>query len=391
MAQTVTDRTLGKRRESIQWNADSSLTMEVETRSGTLRTRHGRFVGGAADQVEVIEVDTGAVRVMVLPTRGMSIWHLESDGIRFGWNSPISGPVNPTRVPVFDPSGLGWLDGFDELLVRCGLESNGAPEFDAQGKLVYPLHGQIGNLAADSLAIEYDEASGRLEVIGEVRESRLFFKNFTLRSRLRVTAGSSLVEVLDDVTNEMSRPASMQLLYHINVGPPILGDGASVEIPLDELAPKDSLSAGEIENWSDYGGPETGYTERVYFAKPRYDESNETPVLLKAADGQRGLGVTFKATGLPRFVLWKNTAALQDGYVTGLEPATNFPNERSFEEKQGRVVEVGPEETVSFRVSLNPLTDADAVSELSQRIATIQGDEPPTIHSVPRPGWSPGA
>ena len=195
MAQTVTDRTLGKRRESIQWNADSPLTMEVETRSGTLRTRHGRFVGGAADQVEVIEVDTGAVRVIVLPTRGMSIWQLESEGVRFGWNSPVSGPVHPARVPVFDPSGLGWLDGFDELLVRCGLESNGAPEFDAQGKLVYPLHGRIGNLAADSLAIEYDEASGRLEVIGEVRESRLFFKNFTLRSRLRVTASLSLIHI----------------------------------------------------------------------------------------------------------------------------------------------------------------------------------------------------
>ena len=36
-----------------------------------------------------------------------------------------------------EPSGLGWLDGFDELLVRCGLESNGAPEFDADGRVVY--------------------------------------------------------------------------------------------------------------------------------------------------------------------------------------------------------------------------------------------------------------
>ena len=45
-----------------------------------------------------------------------------------------------------EPSGLGWLDGFDELLVRCGLESNGAPEFNPNGSLRYPLHGKIANM-----------------------------------------------------------------------------------------------------------------------------------------------------------------------------------------------------------------------------------------------------
>ena len=33
-----------------------------------------------------------------------------------------------------DPGGLGWLEGFDELFVRCGLDSNGPPLFDAQGR-----------------------------------------------------------------------------------------------------------------------------------------------------------------------------------------------------------------------------------------------------------------
>lgn len=391
MIESATARTLSKRVESIQWDDDSPLSMTVETRAGEIRSRHGRFVGGAADQVEVVEINTGAVRLMVLPTRGMSIWHMESGGVRFGWNSPIDGPVHPSRVPVYEPSGLGWLDGFDELVVRCGLDSNGAPEHDEKGTLTYPLHGCIGNLAADSLSIEYDEATGRLELIGVVRESRLFFKNFTLRSRIRVHAGSSLVELLDDVTNEMSRPATMQLLYHINVGSPVLGEGASLEVPLDELAPKDDLSASEIEKWNQYGGPETGYAERVYFAKPRADESNHCVALLRSADGDKGLSVSFNVNGLPRFVLWKNTADQRDGYVTGLEPATNYPNGKSFEEKQGRVVEIAPEETASFRVSLNPLTSAESVTEVSGRIAAIQGDESTKVHNVPRPGWSPGA
>ncbi|MGB7344518.1 MAG: aldose 1-epimerase family protein [Pirellulaceae bacterium] len=391
MVQSSTHRSLENRLDSIKWKEKSPLTLTVETRQGELKTRHGRFVGGAADQVEVIEVDTGVVRIYLLPTRGMSIWCIESEGVRFGWKSPVCGPVHPSRVPILDPSGLGWLEGFDELVVRCGLESNGAPEHSDSGHLVYPLHGRIGNLAADSLSIEYDEASGRLEVIGEVRESRLFFNNLTLRSRLRVHAGSAKVELLDDVTNELSTPTTIQLLYHINVGEPVLGEGSTVEIPLEELAPKDSLSGGEIEQWNQYGAPESGYAERVYFAKPRADEANECVALLRSADGERGMQVAFKVKGLPRFILWKNTGALSDGYVTGLEPSTNYPNERSYEEKQGRVVQIAANETKSFRLSLTPLTDSESVGEVSQRIKDITGDEPTEIHTVPRPGWSPGA
>ena len=53
--------------------------------------------------------------------------------VEVGWQSPVDGPVHPQFVPLADPSGLGFLDGFDELIVRCGLESNGAPEFDERG------------------------------------------------------------------------------------------------------------------------------------------------------------------------------------------------------------------------------------------------------------------
>ncbi len=193
----------------------------------------------------------------------MSIWKMVADGIRFGWDSPVAGPVHPSRVPLFDPSGIGWLEGFDELLVRCGLHSNGAPEHDGQGKLIHPLHGRIGNLAADSLAIEYDEASGRLEVIGEVLESRLFVNRLRLRSRTRFHAGRADVDLLDDVTNDLSKPATMQLLYHINVGEPVLGEGSVLEAPIDSLAPKDALSATEIDRWNQFDGPR----ERLFRAR----------------------------------------------------------------------------------------------------------------------------
>lgn len=391
MARTIKNRSVDQRLESVQWDENSPLSITVETPSGEIKTRHGRFVGGRSDDVEIVSIDTGAVVVYVLPSRGMSIWKAQCGGTSFGWDSPVNGPVHPNLVPVFDPNGLGWLEGFDELLVRCGLESNGAPEHDDHGQLVYPLHGRIANLPADGLKIEYDEVSGRLELIGDVRESRLFFSNLRLQSRLRVHVGKPGIELLDDVTNESSQPKSIQMLYHINVGSPVLGEGAKLVAPIDQLAPKDDLSAGEIDQWNQYGSPESGYSERVYFARLRSDDSNRTSVMLQNADASEALGVSFGSKALPRFILWKNTADLADGYVTGLEPATNFPNNKSFEESQDRVIQLQPDETASFRVALDPMMDSQAIEDMRTRIEKLSGDEPPEIHSKPRPGWTPGA
>src|SRR4051812_33136090 len=77
--------------------------------------------GGLRDGVEIVEIDNGQFQFSLLPTRGMGLWRAALGDLPVGWNSPVKGPVHPKFVPVAEPSGLGWLDGFDELLCRCGL------------------------------------------------------------------------------------------------------------------------------------------------------------------------------------------------------------------------------------------------------------------------------
>ena len=91
--------------------------------------------GGLREGVSVIEINNGRFRAVLVPTRGMGVWRAAMGDVQLGWHSPAKGPVHPSFVRLWEPSGLGWLDGFDELLVRCGLESNGAPVFDADGAL----------------------------------------------------------------------------------------------------------------------------------------------------------------------------------------------------------------------------------------------------------------
>src|ERR1700720_1471101 len=84
--------------------------------------------GGRREGVDLIEVDNGALAFSIVPTRGMGLWKGRYQGLALGWESPVTdGPVNPAFVNLMNWGGLGWLEGFDELLARCGLENNGAP------------------------------------------------------------------------------------------------------------------------------------------------------------------------------------------------------------------------------------------------------------------------
>jgi hypothetical protein len=179
------------------------------------------------------------------------------------------------------------------------------------------------------------------------------------------------------------------MLYHINVGEPLLGAGSCVEASLAELAPKDERSANEIDHWNQMSAPESKYAERVYFGRMHNGNSQgEAAAMLVSAKRDLGLGVSFDTLTLPYFVLWKNTAAREDGYVIGLEPATNLPNRRSFEAEQGRVVTIGPNETVPFRVALHPLMDRSSVETYSKHIAALSAQGPCVTRREPKPGWS---
>lgn len=362
------------------------LPIEVTTKHGTFHLDHRTLTSGPSAGVELLTITGTRVSVTVVPTRGMGIWRAKSGSVDFGWNSPVRGPVHPRFVPLNEPSGLGWLSGFDELLVRCGLESNGAPDFDDKDRLRHPLHGRIANTPAESLSVTIDEDAGTIEVIGVVREARLFFTNWTLTSIIRMHVNEDVVEIEDRVTNWADADREHQLLYHINVGSPVLEKGAKLIVPATEVVPKTPRAVEGLASYEVYGGPEVGFAEQVYLMKTQADSEGWSQALLRSVNGDKGLGVRFNTDNLPYFVQWKNTAGENDGYVTGLEPSTNFPNTRSFEESKGRVVKVASQSTIEYRLQLFLLAGAERVQQFEDETISLQRSEP-KIHPEPLSDW----
>ena len=382
----------------------TEMPREVAVEGGQFQLKFHRLVGGKSDGVDVLEVNTGAIRVFILPTRGMGIWKIftiqedsretgpeigPETGSEIGWQSPVVGPVHPSLVPFQDASGIGWLEGFDELLVRCGLESNGAPEFNENGTVKHPLHGRIANLPASQLSVSVDPKSGVLEVTGTVFESRFLVQSLELHVTYRFEVNSRKVGITDVVTNRSSNPATMQLLYHINIGQRILEAGSKCVAALAELVPRNAYSAKSVDRWDDYDGPVSGFQEQVYFAKPQASDRGWTTAMLHDSTKKSGIAVRYDTRTLPCFTLWKNTTAVEDGYVTGLEPATGFPNTKSFEAQASRVVKLTAGESRSFSLQLEPLIQSSDIERVNEEIHTIRTAKC-CIHHQPIAGWCEG-
>ena len=344
---------------------------DVAGATGAWRLSQRTLQGGLRQGVDLVEIDNGRMRLFIVPTRGMGIWRAEiSDGKTLGWKSPVCGPVHPSFVPLNHPSGLGWLEGFDELLVRCGLESNGAPEFGEQGQLCYPLHGRIANRPARHVSVTVDEEQRTIRVSGIVEETRFHFQKLRLEATVTTQLDSNTFTISDRVTNFGGTDARMQMLYHINIGEPLLNAGSQIVAPLHQANLLGSTTAAPSD-WKEYGPPVAGAAEQCLGLSLNGDKAGQTRVLLKNADGDQGVAVGFNSNHLPYFTLWKNLVASEDGYVTGLEPATNFPNCHSDEAQAGRVVSLTPNETWAADLTIDWFTNEQ---QIQQEEATINNE-----------------
>jgi len=355
--------------------------------------------GGPSHDVDVVTVNNGTLSFDVLPTRGMGLWRGDYQGLQLGWRSPVRFPVHPSLVDVTTRNGLGWLAGFNEWMCRCGLSSLGGPGIDtidnADGTRVeepVTLHGRIANTPAHFVSVEaQNDGAGRLMVRGTVDEAMLFGPKLRLHATVETDAGSNWLKITDEITNFGDEASELQIMYHTNLGEPLLEAGGQVVAAARQIAPYDEGSASAIEQWMSYAGPTPGFTQQCYFLEPIADEQGVAQALLHNAAGDKGVSIKFNIQELPCFTLWKNTAGASDGYVTGLEPGTSYPNLKTFERQQGRVVVLAPGESYRASIQIEVHDSAVEVQALADRIHGIQDGGGPELHAKLHPSFSPDA
>jgi hypothetical protein len=347
--------------------------------------------GGKQEGVDVIIVDNGKLQFTVVPTRGMSVLSVTSGDVRLGWDSPVKEVVHPRHINLQSRGGLGWLEGFNEWMVRCGLESNGHPGPDKfinnvgdVATMDLTLHGKIGNIPASEVEVVVDAAPPhRIRLRGRVDERMFNGPKLELQTEISTEPGSSSFRIADEITNHGAAAQEFEILYHSNYGRPLLEEGATFLAPVARVTPFNELAAREVAHYAAYAGPTPGYVERVYCIYPIADQDGRTLIALQNKARDRAVSLSFLVDDLPFVTLWKNTNDEAEGYVTGLEPGTNFPNNRRIERKYDRVPKLAAGESHSATIDFTIHTGKEETRRVAEQIAAIQGDVKPLLDDAP--------
>ena len=353
--------------------------------------------GGKQHGVDMVEIDNGRMTVVVVPSRGMNVLEAFTDEATLGWDSPVKQVVHPAFVDEESRGALGWLEGFNELVARCGLAFHGAPGEDrvktntgAEATMMLPLHGTISNTPALRVAVQVQlEPPHELSVIGEVYDTQMFGASYHLHTSISTVPGASEFAIRDTVENLSACAADMELLYHCNYGPPLLGEGSRLLAPVAFVCPRDARAQEGMAAWDTYPGPEPGFAEQCYFLRLHPDKRGQTLVVLTGPGEKLAATIRYPLQQLPAFTVWKNTGGERDGYVTGLEPGTDYPNSRMFERQQGRVVRLDGGQRYEAELVLGLVTGATNVARLRDEVAAIAEGKDCRRRDDPDPEYCP--
>lgn len=352
--------------------------------------------GGKQEGVDVIVVHNGKLTFTVVPTRGMSVLKVALGDITLGWNSPVKEVVHPKLINLQERGGLGWLEGFNEWLVRCGVEWAGHPGKDKfinntgdEAEMDLTLHGKIGNIPASEVEVVIDPQPSirterspqrRIRIRGRVDERMFYGPKLELWTEISTEVGSNTFRIEDTLKNYSVYDQEFQIIYHANYGPPLLEQGSKFVAAIKEIRPFNAHAAKSLNSFAEYVAPTKGFVEQVYGIVPLADANHKTTAMLHNAAGDKAVTMTYDVTQLPYFSLWKNTTAREEGYVTGLEPGTGFPPNRSIERKAGRVPKLKPNESRQFAIEVAILAGKEQVNRSKALITDLQAKQAPQLN-----------
>lgn len=346
--------------------------------SVTLRTLHG----GRQEGVSIVDIDNGVMQLSVVPTRGMNVLQASVGEVRLGWNSPVKEVVNPAFIELNGRGGLGWLEGFNELVARCGYEWVGHPGLD-NGELL-TLHGRAANIPASKVTLHIDEQPPyAIHLRGELKEQAFKKVDFSVATELVTEPGSTSFTLNDRLTNNGDYAKEYQALYHSNFSTPFLEQGAKFAAPVKQVSPFNDKAKADLGDWQTYRGPTRDYDETVYNLVPYADARGETLAVLHNKAGSLGVSLGFNTGQLPVFSLWKNTDTQGQGYVTGLEPGTSFSYNRRYQRPLNLVPSIGAKEQRQFQIRYSLLADKAAVDKALSRVSQIQDGRQTEVRPTP--------
>ena len=371
--------------------------LDLARRTGALASVAGVRLMTLADGVErgirMLEVRTGTgLRFTVLVDRAMDIGDCEHKGRAIGWQSP-SGFRHPGLHETEGEGGLGFLRSFSGLLVTCGLDhvgfnasDSGAPyHYGPRATVNHTIHGRISTVPARLMGYGERWEGDRcfLWCEGTMQQSAVFGEDLHLQRRIEAEVGSDEIRIHDRVVNHGFYATPHMILYHLNVGYPVLDEGSRFLAPIADVVM--AAHAGETYRRQGVGyrtmpAPRDGFDEQVWSHDLAADAGGHVPYAVVNDALGLGLAVEIQKAQLPCLTQWQHFQAGQ--YALGVEPGTNHLPGRDFAKERGELIVLAHGEERSYDLVLTALDGQGAVAAAEARIRAV-GPQPDEDYPEP--------
>ena len=329
---------------------------------------------GVERGVRVLEFRTGTgFEFDVVVDRAFDIGRCEHAGRALAWTSR-TGFAGPW---FYEPEGLGFFRTFGGgLLTTCGLDHALFMAEDTAEQYHYPpkptetfgLHGRVSNRPARLAGYgeRWDGDECVLYAEGEVLQAAVFGEQLLLRRVVEARVGESRLVIRDEVVNVGHDPTPHMLLYHVNVGWPVVDEGSELLVPATAVEPRGDHP---VEGYERMEAPAGGYVEQVFEHELAAEANERVPVAI--VNRRLGLGAyeVFRRDQLPHHFVWR---MLGEGtYVVGIEPCTNRTAGRLDARTRGELIELDAGESRSYELELGALVGQGEVDAFAARVRSL--------------------
>ena len=366
----------------------SELARRLSRLDATAGVRLVTLGDGAERGVRVLEFRTGTgLDFDVLVDRCMDVGAVRYRGAAIGWQSP-TGFRSPWLHDPEGERGLGFLRSFTGFMNTCGLDHAFFMEtvpadgyaYPAREAVDQPLHGRSAftpaRLAGYGARWDGDECI--LWAEGEVIQAAMFGEDLHLVRRIEARVGGSGFTVEDRVENHGFARTPHMLLYHVNLGWPLLDEGSEFRAPVQRVMWRSHEVYQNGVGYRTMPPPQpTEFVEQVYTHAVATEADGTVPATLVnrrldlGGGGGPGLAflIEYDRAELPVLLEWQ--CVRDGGYVLGIEPSTAHPGGAALNEEHGLMRWLEHGESHRYRTRFSVVAGASAVAALEDRIDAL--------------------
>ncbi len=292
-----------------------------------------RLTGGKGDGMRMLYVRNGkGLEFWVSLDRCADITRLSLNGSNFSFISAC-GYVSPN---YYDDEGVGFLKSFTAgFCTTCGLTAVGSPCIDNGEQL--PLHGTISNTPCESFSYQIDDHN--IYIRATIRDAHVFGHKLVLEREYVVSLDENTFTMTDTVKNIGSKETPYEILYHCNMGYPLLCEDTELKIPSMEVIPRNEHARTGLNDYLKVERPQADYEEMCFY----HTLPEKAEVSIYNPNIQKGMKMSFNTNELKCFTQWKMMGEYD--YVMGLEPGNCTPDGRDVMREKGMLEFIKPGES----------------------------------------------